>query len=77
MLTFLTCTNLVHNQQLTEWAAITNALELHFGPSTYANHGAELFKFHLGPITYYQAAFGKLCNCVTSPPLEMILNCFI
>ncbi|WVZ09305.1 hypothetical protein V8G54_013835 [Vigna mungo] len=68
MLTFLTCPNFVHNQQLTEWATISHALELHFGPSTYAYHQAELFKFHLGSIIYYQAAFGKLCNCVTSLP---------
>lgn len=43
------------NKQLTTWAAFTQALEVRFGPSSYANHQASLFKLRqTGTVMDYQ-----------------------
>jgi len=66
------------NHQLSDWLSFSRALELWFGPSTYANHQAELFKLHQNStITEYQKSFERLCNRVLGLTPEMILNCFI
>jgi len=66
------------NNELTDWPSFTKALELRFGPSTYVNHQAELFKLHQdGSVSDYQAQFEKLGNRVLGLPPEAILNCFI
>ena len=66
------------NHQLIDWISFCRAIELHFGPSTYANHQVELFKLcQTGTVTGYQKVFEKLCNRVLGLTPEMILNCFI
>lgn len=66
------------NHQLFDWISFTKALELRFGPSTYANHQAELFKLRQsGTVSEYQAQFEKLGNRVIGLPAEALLNCFI
>jgi len=46
------------NHQLTNWISFSRALELRFGPSTYANHQAELFKLRQhGTVVEYQKVF--------------------
>lgn len=67
-----------HNRQLHDWFTFSRALELRFGPSSYQNHQAELFKLYQhGTVSDYQAAFEKLCNRVIGLPHDMILNCFL
>jgi hypothetical protein len=66
------------NNQLFDWISFTKALELRFGPSTYANHQAELFKLRQsGTVSEYQAQFERLGNRVIGLPAEALLNCFI
>ena len=66
------------NNQLSDWATFSWSLELRFGPSTYENHQAQLFKLRQsGSITEYQAQFEKLGNRVLGLPPEALLNCFI
>jgi hypothetical protein len=53
-------------------------LELCFGPSTYENHQAQLFKLRqTGFVSEYQENFEKLGNRVLGLPADAILNCFI
>ena len=67
-----------HNQQLSDWGSFTRAAKLHFGPSKFTNHQAELFKLHqLGIVSDYQLQFEKLFNWVHELTPEAILNCFI
>ncbi|XP_058757342.1 uncharacterized protein LOC131630580 [Vicia villosa] len=66
------------SNELTTWEAFSKALELRFGPSTYENHQAQLFKLRQhGSVTEYQASFEKLGNRVVGLPPDAILNCFI
>lgn len=66
------------NHQLFDWNSFTKALKLRFGPSTYANHQAELFKLRqTGSISECQAQFEKLGNRVIGLPADALLNCFI
>jgi len=66
------------HHQLFDWQSFTKALELRFGPSTYVNHQAELFKLRqLGSVSNYQAQFEKLGNRVIGLPVEALLNYFI
>lgn len=66
------------NAQLSDWPSFVRALELRFGPSTYENHQAELFKLRQqGSVCDYQAQFEKLSNMVYGLPPNALLNCFI
>jgi hypothetical protein len=66
------------NNLLLDWFSFTKSLELRFGPSTYENHQAELFKLRQqGSVSDYQAQFKKLGNRVLGLPPDAILNCFI
>ncbi|XP_058752398.1 uncharacterized protein LOC131625563 [Vicia villosa] len=69
----------MHNSHLlSDWASFTRALELRFGPSTYDNHQAELFKLKQeGTVVEYQTKFEQLGNQVVGLPQDAILNCFI
>ncbi|XP_058783052.1 uncharacterized protein LOC131657702 [Vicia villosa] len=63
---------------LSDWFSFTKALELRFGPSTFDNHQAELFKLKQdGSVVDYQTKFEKLGNQVVGLPPDAILNCFI
>ncbi|XP_058784061.1 uncharacterized protein LOC131658827 [Vicia villosa] len=66
------------NSLLSDWVSFTKALELRFGPSSYENHQAELFKLKQeGTVVEYQTKFEKLGNQVVGLPPDAILNCFI
>ncbi|XP_058742588.1 uncharacterized protein LOC131615102 [Vicia villosa] len=66
------------NRLLTDWVSFTRALELRFGPSTFENHQAELFKLkQTGSVMEYQTKFEQLGNQVVGLPAVAILNCFI
>lgn len=67
-----------NNQLLTTWDAFTRALALRFGPSSFENHKAALFKlWQTGTVTEYQVEFERLNNCVTGLSADTILQCFI
>nr|GEX96188.1 transposon Ty3-G Gag-Pol polyprotein [Tanacetum cinerariifolium] len=69
---------LYNNNLLTTWEAFTRALETRFGPSSYDNHQATLFKLkQTSTVTAYQTEFERLSNCVVGLPPEALLNCFI
>ncbi|KAL0356111.1 UNVERIFIED_CONTAM: hypothetical protein Sradi_4058000 [Sesamum radiatum] len=66
------------NRQLTSWDVFLRALELRFGPSTFDNHQAVLFKLRQrGTVAEFQAKFEHVCNRVVGLPPEAILNCFL
>nr|KYP40042.1 hypothetical protein KK1_038624 [Cajanus cajan] len=67
-----------YNQQLGDWLSFSHALEVHFGPSSYENPQATLFKLKkTGTVTDYQTAFEKLNNQVFGLDPAAIRNCFI
>ncbi|KAL4587069.1 hypothetical protein LXL04_011719 [Taraxacum kok-saghyz] len=69
---------LFNNNLLTTWDAFTRALETRFGPSTYDNHQAALFKLRqTTTVTAYQTEFERLSNCITGLPADALLNCFL
>ncbi|KAL0373214.1 UNVERIFIED_CONTAM: Retrovirus-related Pol polyprotein from transposon.6 [Sesamum calycinum] len=66
------------NRHLSSWDAFIRSLELRFGPSSFNNHEAMLFKLRQhGSVTDFQAEFKRLCNRVVGLPPESILNYFI
>ncbi|CAJ2679012.1 unnamed protein product [Trifolium pratense] len=66
------------NNQLSDWNSFSRDLELRFGPSTYENHQAQLFKLRQhGSVAEYQAQFEKISNRVLGLPPDDMLNCFI
>ena len=66
------------NHQLIDWQSFIKALELRFGPSTYTNHQAALFKpKQTHSVVEYQAQFEKLGNQVVGLSHDAILNYFI
>lgn len=66
------------NHQLFDWVSFSKTLELRFGPSTYENHQAQLFKLRqYGSVSEYQTQFEKLGNRVLGLPPDALLNCFI
>ncbi|KAL0448867.1 UNVERIFIED_CONTAM: hypothetical protein Slati_1443100 [Sesamum latifolium] len=66
------------NRQLSSWESFVRALELRFGPSTYDNHQAALFKLRQrGSVSKYQANFERVCNRIVGLPPEAVLNCFL
>lgn len=66
------------NKQLSTWEAFTRALELRFGPSSFTNHEAALFKLKQhGSVSDFQLQFETLSNCVEGLSLTSLLNCFI
>ncbi|GJS84533.1 ty3-gypsy retrotransposon protein [Tanacetum coccineum] len=69
---------LFNNRLLTTWEAFTRDLETRFGPSSYDNHQAALFKLRqTTTVSAYQTEFERLSNCVIGLPPEALLNCFI
>lgn len=68
---------MVHNKQLTTWPAFEHALEMRFGPSSYDNHRATLFKLRqTGSVEEFQTQFETLCNRVNGLLSDAILDCF-
>lgn len=67
-----------HNSQLSDWPSFLRALELRFGPSTYENYQAELFKLRQhNSVCEYQSQFERLSNRVYGLTPDALLNCFI
>lgn len=53
------------NHLLTTWEAFTRQLELRFGPSSYYNHQAALFKLRqTTTVVAYVTEFERLSNCI-------------
>ncbi|GJW25283.1 ty3-gypsy retrotransposon protein [Tanacetum coccineum] len=68
----------LYNRLLTTWESFTRDLETRFGPSSYDNHQAALFKLRqTTTVSAYQTEFERLSNCVIGLPPEALLNCFI
>jgi len=66
------------NNLLTDCPSFTRSLELRFGPSSYTNHQAKLFKLQQhNTVTEYQTRFEKNCNCVIGLSPDTILNYFL
>lgn len=66
------------SHRLTTWEAFLRALELQFGPSTFTNHQAALFKLRqTNSVMQYRLQFESLSNRVVGLPTEALLNCFI
>lgn len=66
------------NKQIPSWPALAKALEQRFGPPTFLNPQATLFKLkQLTTIDHYQATFETLCNRITTLTPDSILQCFI
>ncbi|GJW42435.1 ty3-gypsy retrotransposon protein [Tanacetum coccineum] len=67
-----------NNQLLGDWETFTRALELRFGPSSFENHQAALFKLkQTSSVAAFQTEFERLSNCVVGLPTTALLNCFI
>ncbi|KAL4590213.1 hypothetical protein LXL04_003139 [Taraxacum kok-saghyz] len=67
-----------NNNLLGTWAEFTRALETRFGPSTYENHQATLFKLRqISTVAAYQSEFEKISNCVVGLPPNALRDCFI
>nr|GMC63077.1 Transposon Ty3-I Gag-Pol polyprotein [Ipomoea batatas] len=66
------------NQQLSSWRAFTIVLEQRFGPSTYVNHRAALFKLcQKTTVAAYQSEFEAISNRVTDLHPDALLDCFL
>nr|XP_043614527.1 uncharacterized protein LOC122586615 [Erigeron canadensis] len=66
------------NGLLGNWTAFKRSVELRFGPSTFDNHEAALFKLHQqATVTEYQTEFERLNNRITGLSAQTLLNCFI
>lgn len=70
--------HLANNNLLGTWQQFTCALKLRFGPSTFENHQATLFKLRqTSTVTVYQTEFELISNRVTGLSPEILRNCFI
>lgn len=66
------------NNQLSTREGFTRDLELHFGPTSYVNHQATLFKLQqMGSVSENQQQFEALCNYAVSMNLDFLHNYFI
>ncbi|KAK9073457.1 hypothetical protein SSX86_007781 [Deinandra increscens subsp. villosa] len=70
--------HLATNEMLGTWATFKRELELRFGPSTYENHEATLFKLRqTTTVAEYQSEFEKISNRVNVLSPQTLKNCFI
>ncbi|KAJ0547388.1 putative retrotransposon gag domain-containing protein [Helianthus annuus] len=70
--------NLAHNDLLGTWPTFKRDLELRFGPSTYENHKATLFKLQqTASVSEYQTEFERVSNRVTGLSREALRDCYI
>ncbi|KAL6566283.1 hypothetical protein OROGR_001898 [Orobanche gracilis] len=67
-----------NNEQITTWDNFVRDLLLRFGPSSYDNMQATLFKLRqMGSVLEYQQRFETISNLVKGLSTEALLNCFI
>ncbi|KAL4555814.1 hypothetical protein LXL04_038442 [Taraxacum kok-saghyz] len=70
--------HLATNRLLSTWPEFNQAIEARFGPSTYENHQATLFKLRqTSSVSAYQVEFEKISKCVDDLPTSALRNCFI
>lgn len=70
--------NLSNNGLLGSWTAFKREVELRFGPSSFENHQATLFKLRqTSTVTEYQTEFERVSNRVTGLSQEALRNCYI
>ncbi|OMO55708.1 Retrotransposon gag protein [Corchorus olitorius] len=64
--------------QLSDWSSFASALERRFGPSSYFNLEAALFKLkQTSSVAHYRGEFEKLANQVDGLSSTSVLNCFL
>ncbi|KAJ0483369.1 putative nucleotidyltransferase, Ribonuclease H [Helianthus annuus] len=67
-----------NNNLLGNWTDFKREVELRFGPSTYENHEATLFKLQqTASVSEYQTEFEKISNRITGLSQQNLRNCFI
>ncbi|XP_022023391.1 uncharacterized protein LOC110923629 [Helianthus annuus] len=67
-----------NNNLLGSWTEFKRSVELRFGPSTFENHEATLFKLRqLSSVADYQTEFERLSNRITGLSAQTLLNCFL
>ncbi|XP_022024212.1 uncharacterized protein LOC110924519 [Helianthus annuus] len=70
--------SLHNNDLLGSWTMFKREVELRFGPSSYENHQASLFKLRqTTTVTDYQTEFERISNRVTGLSREALRNCYI
>ncbi|KAK9073512.1 hypothetical protein SSX86_007836 [Deinandra increscens subsp. villosa] len=70
--------HLATNDMLGTWAIFKSELEVRFGPSSYENHEATLFKLRqTSTVTEYQFEFENISNRVSGLSQQTLCNCFI
>ncbi|KAK9058307.1 hypothetical protein SSX86_023148 [Deinandra increscens subsp. villosa] len=70
--------HLATNEMLGTWATFKREVEIRFGPSSYENHEAALFKLRqTSTVSEFQAEFEKLSNRVNGLSQQTLKNCFI
>ena len=70
--------NLSNNGLLGSWTTFKREVELRFGPSSFENHQATLFKLRqTSTVTEYQTEFERVSNRVTGLSREALRNCYI
>ncbi|KAJ0575909.1 putative nucleotidyltransferase, Ribonuclease H [Helianthus annuus] len=66
------------NGLLGTWTTFKRSVELRFGPSTFDNHEATLFKLQQkASVSEYQSEFERLSNRITGLSSQTLLNCYI
>ncbi|GJU76554.1 ty3-gypsy retrotransposon protein [Tanacetum coccineum] len=64
--------------QLTSWESFSDSIKLRFGPSSYINHEASLYKLQqTSSVNAYILEFTSLSNRVTGLSHTNLLNCFL
>ncbi|XP_039121357.1 uncharacterized protein LOC120258078 [Dioscorea cayenensis subsp. rotundata] len=64
--------------QLSNWESFVRQIELRFGPSSFINHEARLFKLRqTSTVTAYLQEFEGLSNRVPGLSQQSLLNCFL
>ncbi|XP_076892735.1 uncharacterized protein LOC143544532 [Bidens hawaiensis] len=70
--------NQAKNELLGSWTDFKREVELRFGPSTYENHEAILFKLRqTASVPEYQTEFERISNRITRLSQRTLRNCFI
>lgn len=69
---------LQNTAQLSTWEVFSRQAELRFGPSTFINHEAQLYKLkQKSTVTSYLTEFESLSTRVTGLSQSNLLNCFL
>lgn len=70
--------HLAQNDLLGSWTQFKRELELRFGPPSYENHEAALFKLQqTSTVSIYQTEFERISNRVNGLSQQSVKNCFV